>query len=124
MEEMFVKFFILKLKVYATSSFAIFPVSCISYASNDEYSFENGMTQTLNTLKTVSRDSVSYKFPIFVVITKKDLFHKTFNMTKFKEIFIKFQGNDADEALEFLQFYFENFDPKIKYIPCQSFKRI
>jgi hypothetical protein len=74
------------------------------------------MTQTLNTLKTVSRDSVSYKFPIFVVITKKDLFHKTFDMTKFKEIFIKFQGNDADEALEFLQFYFENFDPKIKAV--------
>jgi hypothetical protein len=99
-----------------TASFAIFPISSISYASNDEYSFENGMTQTLNTLKTVSRDSVSYKFPIFIVITKKDLFHETFNLNKFKEIFIKFQGNNADEALEYLQFHFENFDPKIKSV--------
>eukprot|EP01080_Neovahlkampfia_damariscottae_P007133 gene7133-11446_t len=102
---------------YPIADKIIYMVSLASFLKIDEYTYENAMIETINSLKKILNESIILDFPIYIVLTKKDVFMEFFNFEKFKEIFKEYEGNDdAKDALEFLNNYFKNFDKKIRKV--------
>ena len=57
----------------------------------DDTYFDNAMKDSIRNLKFVIDDSIQYpSLPIFVILTKKDIFKELFDLKKFKETFEEF----------------------------------
>ena len=81
------------------------------------------MIDSINQLRILINSSSKFKFPIFIVLSKKDLFDQYYNADQFKKCFPNFtpkneftKYTDSEIAFNYLLHFFNHFDERIKKV--------
>ncbi|SNW62858.1 Guanine nucleotide-binding protein alpha subunit [Orpheovirus IHUMI-LCC2] len=72
-------------------------------SQDTEYSDKTLFEESLELFEKLHSDSKIDQAPFIVFLNKVDLFHKNFNLKRFRKRFPKFKGSTSDEALEYLK---------------------